>query len=188
MKWLVFLSALFFSVTVISNNYSQEISQDKAQNTDQKPYKIPEFTHHTANEWINSEPLTIEDLKGKVILIDMWTFDCWNCYRSFPWLNALEEKYQKSGLQIIGVHTPEFDHEKIRANIEAKVKKFKLHHPIMIDNDFSYWRALNNRYWPAYYLVNQAGNIVYSHIGETHQGDRKALVIEKKITQLLAKP
>ncbi|MCU7801251.1 MAG: redoxin domain-containing protein [gamma proteobacterium symbiont of Lucinoma myriamae] len=176
MKWLIFLSALLFSVTVISSNYTQS----KAQNTDQKPYKMPEFTHHKANEWINSQPLTVQDLKGKVVLIDMWTFDCWNCYRSFPWLNALEEKYQKSGLQIIGVHTPEFDHEKIRVNIEAKVKKFKLHHPVMIDNDFSYWRALNNRYWPAYYLVNQEGNIVSSHIGETHQGDQRHLLWKKK--------
>jgi len=184
MKWFAFLSALFFSVTIISNNYAQ----NKTENTDRKPYKMPEFTHPQANEWINSEPLTVQELKGKVVLIDMWTFDCWNCYRSFPWLNALEEKYQKSGLQIIGVHTPEFEHEKIRANIEAKVKKFKLHHPIMIDNDFSYWRALNNRYWPAYYLVNQEGNIVYSHIGETHQGDRKALAMENIIKQLLAKP
>ena len=164
------------------------MAQDKAQNTDNKPYKMPEFTHHMTKEWINSEPLSREDLKGKVILIDMWTFDCWNCYRSFPWLNALEEKYQKSGLQIIGVHTPEFDHEKIRSNIEAKVKKFNLHHPVMIDNDFSYWRALNNRYWPAYYLVNQEGNIVYRHIGETHQDDRKALAMEKKIKHLLAQP
>jgi thiol-disulfide isomerase/thioredoxin len=154
MKWLIFLSALLFSVTVISSNYTQSKVQDITQNTEKKPYKIPEFTHHEANEWINSEPLTVKDLKAKVVLIDMWTFDCWNCYRSFPWLNSLEEKYQNQGLQIIGVHTPEFDHEKIQANIEAKVKKFKLHYPIMIDNDFSYWRALNNRYWPAYYLVN----------------------------------
>lgn len=126
-------------------------------------------------------------MKGKVILIDMWTFDCWNCYRSFPWLNSLEKKYQNKGLQIIGIHSPEFAHEKVRKNIIAKTKKFNLHHPIMMDNDFSYWRSLNNRFWPTFYLIDKTGNIVYSHIGETHQGDIKALSLEKKLIQLLQK-
>ncbi|MCU7837122.1 MAG: hypothetical protein KZQ83_17990 [gamma proteobacterium symbiont of Taylorina sp.] len=88
-------------------------------------------------------------------------------------------------MQIIGVHTPEFEHEKIRSNIEAKVKKFKLHHPIMIDNDFSYWKRLNNRYWPSYYLFDQKGQLVYSHIGETHKGDNKAVALENKVKQLI---
>ncbi|MDX2504388.1 MAG: redoxin family protein [Gammaproteobacteria bacterium] len=180
MKWFALLSALLFSVTIITNNNADTLKNNK------KPYEIPEFTHHQDDDWINSGPLTVKDLKDKVTLIDMWTFDCWNCYRSFPWLNGLEKKYQKQGFQIIGVHTPEFDHEKIRASIEAKVKKFKLHHPIMIDNDHSYWRAMNNRYWPTYYLIDQQGRVVYSHIGETHKDDRKAITLEKKLQQLLA--
>lgn len=181
MKWLAFVSALLFSAAVISNNSASE------PNGHQSPKKLPEFTHHQAKSWINSKPLSVETLlsQNKILLIDMWTFDCWNCYRSFPWLNDLEKKYQKQGLQIIGVHTPEFDHEKIRSNIEKKVKEFKLHHPIMIDNDFSYWRSLNNRYWPSYYLVDQQGQIVYSHVGETHKGDRKAVNLENKIQELL---
>jgi len=180
MKWFALLSALLFSITIIGNNTLN------AQITDLKSFKVPEFTHNNSNEWINSEPLTVNDLNGKVFLIDMWTFDCWNCYRSFPWLNALEKKYRDQGFQIIGVHTPEFDHEKIPANIKAKAREFKLHHPIMIDNDFSYWRALNNRYWPTFYLVDKSGNIVYRHVGETHEGDRKALALEKKLKQLLS--
>lgn len=181
MKWLALVSALVFSIAVVSN------SPARNQENKQAPQILPEFTHHQADSWINSAPLTVEGLlsEGKVILIDMWTFDCWNCYRSFPWLNALEKKYQQKGLQIIGVHSPEFDHEKVRASIEQKVKEFKLHHPIMIDNDFSYWRALNNRFWPSYYLVDQQGKIVYSHIGETHQGNRKAQNLEKKLQALL---
>lgn len=180
MKWFAFLSALLFSMTIIGHNTLN------AQIPDLASSKVPEFTHHKDSEWINSKALTVDDLKGKVFLIDMWTFDCWNCYRSFPWLNALEKKYENQAFQIIGVHTPEFDHEKIPANIKAKVKEFKLHHPVMIDNDFSYWRALNNRYWPTFYLVDQSGNIVYRHIGETHEGDRKAQALEKKLQQLLS--
>lgn len=185
MKCFAFVSALLFSAAVISN--SSISNQENNQQSHKKPQNLPEFTHHQTDSWINSKPLTVEALlnEDKVILIDMWTFDCWNCYRSFPWLNALEKKYQHQGLQIIGVHTPEFDHEKIRSNIEKKVKEFKLHHPVMIDNDFSYWRALNNRYWPSYYLVNQQGKIVYSHVGETHQGDPKAKNLERKLQTLL---
>jgi len=183
MKWLAFVAALLFSAAVVSNSSVSDRTGQKY------PKNLPEFTHTQAKSWINSEPLSVKGLlnENKVILIDMWTFDCWNCYRSFPWLNALEKKYQDKGLQIIGVHTPEFDHEKIRANIEKKVKEFKLHHPIMIDNNFSYWRALNNRYWPSYYLVNQQGQIVYNHVGETHEGSRRALNLEKKIQELLLK-
>ena len=181
MKWFTLVSAVLFTAAVISN------STVSSQETVHYPQRLPNFTHYQPEQWINSEPLSVEKLlsEDKVILIDMWTFDCWNCYRSFPWLNALEAKYQQRGLQVIGVHTPEFDHEKIRSNIEKKVKKFKLHHPIMIDNDFSYWRSLNNRYWPAYYLVNKQGDIVYSHVGETHEGDRKAKNLEKKLQALL---
>ncbi len=183
MKGLAFISAALFSIAIISNSAVSNQGNRKSP-----PLNLPEFTHQQANSWINSNPLSVKQLiaDNKILLIDMWTFDCWNCYRSFPWLNALEKKYQKQGLQIIGVHTPEFDHEKIRANIVKKVKEFDLHHPIMIDNNFSYWRALNNRYWPAYYLVNQQGQIVYHHIGETHQGDRKARNLEQALQKLLA--
>ena len=178
MKIISFLSVLLFLVSIIGQSVS-------AKNYDKEPYKAPEFTHTLASEWINSPPLTMNALKGKVILIDVWTFGCWNCYRSFPWLNSLEKKYQSKGLKIIGVHTPEFDHEKVRKNIISKTKEFNLHHPIMMDNNFSYWRSLNNRYWPTFYLIDKEGNIVYSHVGETHDGDSRALALEKKLIQLL---
>ena len=83
------------------------------------------------------------------------------------------------------MHTPEFDHEKVKKNIVAKVAEFKLHHPVMIDNDFSYWRAMNNRYWPAYYIIDKNGNIRGAFVGETHEGDRRAKQMEDLITALL---
>lgn len=145
----------------------------------------PEFTHTKEEEWLNSKPLSLEELRGKVVLLDFWTFDCWNCYRSFPWLNSLEEKMKTEQLQIIGVHTPEFEHEKIRSNIAEKIDEFMLKHPVMIDNDFSYWRAMGNRYWPAFYLIDKEGNVRARFIGETHAGDKQALAIESAITNLL---
>jgi alkyl hydroperoxide reductase subunit AhpC len=145
----------------------------------------PEFTHHTETEWINSPPLTLSDLRGKVVLIDFWTFDCWNCYRSFPWLHTVEERFGKRGLQVIGVHTPEFAHEKVRANIERKVEQFKLTHPIMIDNDFSYWKAMRNSAWPAFFVLDKQGEIRKVVIGETHVGDARARIVEAEIEHLL---
>lgn len=145
----------------------------------------PEFTHRGAGEWINSAPIELRGLRGKVVLIDFWTFGCWNCYRSFPWLHTVEDRYRDRGLQVIGVHTPEFAHEKVRANIERKVKEFKLTHPIMIDNDFSYWKAMRNSAWPAFFVLDKQGRIRKVVIGETHVGDARARIVEAEIEKLL---
>jgi glutathione peroxidase-family protein len=147
--------------------------------------RAPEFTHTRAENWLNGGPLTLAELRGKVLLIDFWTFDCWNCYRSFPWLNAVEARYQEQGLQVVGIHSPEFEHEHERAAVRRKIEEFGLRHPVMLDNDFSYWRAMNNRYWPAFYLLDRQGNIRGRYIGETHQGSQQAEQIETLLRELL---
>lgn len=146
----------------------------------------PEFTHTQTTEWLNSPPLKLTDLRGKVVLLDVWTFDCWNCYRSFPWLTALEQRYADKGLQVIGVHSPEFEHERDTSAVAEKLRQFKLTNPQMLDNDFSYWKALGNQYWPAFYLIDKYDVIQARYVGETHEGDTKAEQIEAKITELLA--
>ncbi len=145
----------------------------------------PEFTHQAAQDWINSAPVSLESLRGDVVLIDFWTFDCWNCYRSFPWLNEVDERFAGRGLRIIGVHSPEFRHEREPQRVAAKVREFGLGHPVMIDNDFSYWKAIGNRYWPAFYLVDKRGQLRYRFAGEMHSGDRRALEIERRIGELI---
>ena len=147
--------------------------------------KLPEFTQLDSHAWINSEPLMLSDVRGKVLLIDIWSYGCWNCYRSFPWLNSLEQKFVDQDFLIIGIHTPEFDHEKDRANVVKHADKFMLHHPIMMDNNFAYWKSLGNKYWPSYYIVDKEGNIRDAYVGETHAGDRNAKRIEKAIAKLL---
>ncbi len=146
----------------------------------------PEFTHAAKADWINSEPLSLQALHGSVVLIDFWTFDCWNCYRSFPWLNGLHDQFAGRGLQVIGVHSPEFQNERVPQSVASKVREFKLDHPVMIDNDFSYWNAIGNEYWPAFYLVDKRGRLRYRFAGETHAGDRRALEIEGRIDELLS--
>lgn len=150
------------------------------------PVSAPAFTQQSADAWINSEPLTWEQLRGKVVLIDFWTFDCWNCYRSFPWLKSVEERFGPQGLTVIGIHTPEFEHEKSRDKVLRKTREFDLSHPVMMDNDYAYWRAVGNRYWPTFYLADKSGRIRAHFIGETHAGDRRAQAIEKHIANLLA--
>lgn len=145
----------------------------------------PQFTHQEQRDWINSEPLKLKDLRGQVVLLDFWTFACWNCYRSFPWLNALEHSLEDEAFTVIGVHSPEFDYEKDRERIKAKVKEFMLEHPIMIDSDHSYWRAMGNRYWPAFYLIDKQGRVRNVFVGETHKGDPRARRIEAAIADLL---
>lgn len=146
---------------------------------------LPEFTQQDAQAWLNSAPLKKEDLLGKVVLIDFWTFDCWNCYRSFPWLHTVEEKFKDSTFQVVGIHSPEFPHEQERLKLEAKVAKYKLEHPIMMDNDFAYWKAMKNQYWPAFYLIDKKGVVRQRFIGETHSGKSQANRIEAAIEQLL---
>jgi len=149
-------------------------------------YAIPEFSQTSATEWFNSKPLNKKDLLGKVTLIDFWTFDCWNCYRSFPWLHGVEKTYRDKGFQIIGIHSPEFEYEKVHSNIKAKIKKFKITNAVMVDNDMSFWRAMNNRYWPSYYLVDKKGQVRANFVGETHKKSSQANKIESLIEKLLA--
>lgn len=133
-----------------------------------------------ATEWINSPPLTTEQLRGKVVVVDFWTYSCINCVRSIPYVRAWAEKYRDQGLVVIGVHTPEFAFEKSPANVRDAVARFGITYPVAMDNDFAIWRAFKNNYWPAHYFVDAKGNIRYHHFGE---GDYEQS--ERVIQQLL---
>jgi len=171
-----YLPALFASLFLSLSMFSLEA----------KEFSLPAFTQSSQSEWLNSKPLTKKDLLGKVTLIDFWTFDCWNCYRSFPWLHTVEAKFKKQGFQVIGIHTPEYSHEKIHSNIIAKIKEFKITNAVMVDNNMAYWKAMNNQYWPTYYLVDKKGVVRTQFIGETHAGSHQANSIEKWVQKLLA--
>ncbi|PIQ91425.1 MAG: thiol-disulfide isomerase [Parcubacteria group bacterium CG11_big_fil_rev_8_21_14_0_20_39_22] len=121
----------------------------------------------TPDGFINSEPFSITGLIGKkVILVDFWTYSCINCQRTLPYLNSWHKAYEDDGLVIIGIHTPEFEFEKDYDNVKSAVQKYEVEYPVVLDNDFSTWRAYNNRYWPRKYLIDIDGFIVYDHIGE----------------------
>ena len=124
----------------------------------------PEFSNVTS--WINTEPFTLADQRGKVVLIDFWTYTCINCIRTLPYIKSWHAKYADSGLVIVGVHAPEFEFEKDRQNVIDSMEKFGLEYAVLQDNDFGTWRNYNNRYWPAKYLIDKDGFIRYSHFGE----------------------
>ncbi|NWB30611.1 cytochrome c biogenesis protein DipZ [Pseudomonas gingeri] len=134
-----------------------------------------------AVQWLNSAPLSAADLKGKVVLIDFWTYSCINCLRSLPYVNAWAQKYHDQGLVVIGVHAPEFAFERDIDNVRQAVAKLGIQYPVAIDNNYAIWRGFNNQYWPAHYFVDAQGRVRYHHFGE---GDYAGS--EQVIQQLLA--
>jgi cytochrome c biogenesis protein CcdA/thiol-disulfide isomerase/thioredoxin len=134
-----------------------------------------------AVEWLNSPPLTAEQLKGKVVLVDFWTYSCINCLRSIPYVRAWADKYKDQGLVVIGVHAPEFAFEKNIGNVKQAVEKLKIDYPVAIDNNYAIWRAFNNEYWPADYFIDAKGQIRHHFFGEGDYAES-----EKVIQQLLA--
>jgi thiol-disulfide isomerase/thioredoxin len=147
-----------------------------------RPVAGPKLEVTGISGWLNSEPLTIESLlkSNKVVLVDFWTYTCVNCIRTVPFLREWQAKYKDQGLVILGVHTPEFEFEKVRANVEKAVAEHGITWPIAQDNDYGTWRAFGNRYWPAKYLIGADGELRYTHFGEgeyvaTEEAVRSAL-------------
>lgn len=136
------------------------------------PPSVPEGPHapefQGGGAWINSEPLTLTELTGagKVVLVDFWTYGCYNCKNTLPYVKQWWAKYKDQGLVIVGVHTPEFQSEHLLENVQAAVQSQGIGWPVVQDNDYTIWRAYRNNYWPRFYLIDHRGQIIYDHIGE----------------------
>ena len=133
-------------------------------------------------DWFNTKPLTLKELRGKVVMVDFWTYTCINCIRTLPYLKNWHEKYASKGLVIIGVHTPEFEFEKSAENVQKAIQDFGIKYPVMQDNNFATWRAYDNHYWPAKYIVDRNGKIRYTHFGEGEY-DETEKVIQELLTE-----
>lgn len=134
-------------------------------------------------QWFNSPALSMAQLRGRVVLVDFWTHACINCLRTLPHVNRWAEAYRKQGLTVVGVHTPEFAFERVPSNVQAAIQRHGIKHPVAMDNDYATWKAYDNRYWPAHYLVDGLGRIRYRHFGE---GEYERT--EAAIRALLARP
>jgi len=143
--------------------------------------EVPLAPELRGERWLNSAPLRMQALRGKVVLVEFWTFACWNCQNVEPYVKAWHAKYATQGLSVIGVHTPELARARVLANVRAYVKEREIGYPILIDNGFATWRAYGNRYWPALYLIDKRGRIRHVAIAEGRYAEA-----ERKIRALLA--
>src|ERR1700761_3040462 len=116
-----------------------------------------------ATGWINSKPLTAKELKGKVVVVDFWTYSCINCLRAVPYVRAWAEKYKDSGLVVIGVHTPEFGFEKESPNVQKAIDKFGITYPVALDSKQAIWNGFHNQFWPAHYFIDRRGKVRFEH-------------------------
>ena len=165
------LAAVHFSTSLLISG----------ETTPQDTRSAPEFSG--ISSWLNSQPLTVESLRGKVVLVQFWTYSCINCLRTLPYVTKWHEQYKDKGLVVVGVHTPEFAFEKERANVETAIKRLGIHHPVAQDNQYRTWRAFGNQYWPAAYLIDRSGTIVATQFGE---GGYQQL--ENAIARLVGEP
>ena len=160
---------------------------DDAVSGEQDAHEVAEIEGNEAppelvgvSGWINSEPFTLESKRGSVVLIDFWTYTCINCIRTLPYLREWHENYSDAGLVIVGVHSPEFEFEKISDNVAEAVNNFGIRYPVVQDNHFATWDAFKNNAWPAKYLIDKDGVVRYSHLGEGNYSET-----EQKIRELL---
>lgn len=129
-----------------------------------------------ASQWLNSPPLDMQALRGKVVLVDFWTYDCINCRNSLPHVNEWARRYADQGLVVIGVHTPEYPFERVEANVRKAVTRLGIQHPVATDNQYRVWRAFDNQYWPAHYFIDARGRIRYMHAGEGRYAEQEAVI------------
>ena len=146
----------------------------KAKFSVDEPYAAPEFAE--LQNWVNSSPLTLASLKGKVVLINFWTFGCYNCQNTIPHVKDLYAKYHAKGFEIVGIHAPEFDYEKDAANVREAVADDGIAWPVAQDNGFKTWRRYKNGFWPAFYYLDRTGRVRHLHIGEGGYANQDAVV------------
>ena len=126
----------------------------------------PDFTGTGA--WLNSAPLDLKQLRGKVVLVEFWTFDCINCAHTVPYVKDWYARYRDKGLVVVGVHTPEYPFERDTGNLKKALARFGIQYPVVQDNQYATWNAYGNQYWPALYLIDKNGKVVYTRVGEGH--------------------
>jgi thiol-disulfide isomerase/thioredoxin len=153
---------------------------DAAASAAPVPHAAPEFAG--IDNWINSAPLTLQQLRGKVVLVDFWTYDCINCQHVLPYLKDWHARYRDQGLVVVGVHTPEYGFERNLDNVKTAVRRNGITYPVAQDNRYATWSAYGNQYWPAFYLVDKRGQVVYSHFGEGDYAQTEG-VIRKLLAQ-----
>lgn len=178
----------YFPMITVDNNELVKKELDRLATNPQVTTPIPQVGHAAPefvgiSQWINSEPLSLAELRNKAILVDFWTYSCINCVRTLPYIKKWYQAYKDKGLVVVGIHTPEFEFEKNLSNVKNAVQRFEITYPVALDNNYKTWQNFHNRFWPAHYLIDQNGKIQYMHAGEgnyleTENAIRKLLNLE----------
>ena len=166
------LGVLNACATRLTGGSSQLVSENRLVPDTNSP-TAPEFA---AGTWINSDPLTLKSLRGHVVLVDFWTFGCYNCRNTLPSLKSLHQKYGDKGLAIVGVHSPEFDEEKKVENVRREVASLGIRYPVVTDNDYETWRAYGVQAWPTVFVLDKTGHVRWSHVGEGAYDETEATI------------
>lgn len=175
------LGVVSYAVSRLSHANSGSASPAILGSEDKSP-SAPEFA---AGDWINSEPLTLKSLRGRVVLVEFWTFGCYNCRNTLPAIKSLDARYREKGLTIVGVHSPEFADEKKLENVRGEIAELEIHYPVVTDNDYATWRAYDVAAWPTIFVLDKSGRIRWTHVGEgaydaTEQVIQKLLAEDKQ--------
>ena len=175
----IFVAERTFNIT----NVEQKLLNQNTLKESSTKLSAPENSKQAAEiegiaQWINSEPLSIEKLKGKVVLVDFWTYSCINCLRTLPYLNSWHESYKDDNFVLIGVHAPEFAFEKNPENVIKATKEYGVKYPVAMDNDFKTWDNYDNNSWPAKYLIDKDGKVRYTHFGEGDYKETEEAIVE----------
>ena len=154
-------------------------ARDAAVVSESSAAAAPEFA---VGDWINSEPLTLKSLRGRVVLVDFWTFGCFNCRNTLPSIKQWDARYREKGLTVVGVHSPEFDEEKNVENLRREVAELGIKYPVVTDNDYATWRAYDVSAWPTIFVLDKSGRIRWTHVGEGAY-DKTEQVIQKLLAE-----
>jgi thiol-disulfide isomerase/thioredoxin len=172
------LGVVSYAVSRLSHANSGSASPAILVSEDKSP-SAPEFA---AGDWINSEPLTLKSLRGRVVLVEFWTFGCYNCRNTLPAIKSLDARYREKGLTIVGVHSPEFADEKKLENVRGEIAELEIHYPVVTDNDYATWRAYDVAAWPTIFVLDKSGRIRWMHVGEGAY-DQTEQVIQKLLDE-----
>ena len=150
------------------------------------PMQLPPLAWVPDYAWINTEPLKLGAWRGSPILVEVWNIQCPHCLRSLPWLGAMHARYGPQGVKFLGIHTPEHPEDHDAKRVHEAVARLDVRTPVVMDNQYDYWRALGNRYWPTFYFVDRLGLIRYQHVGGVTPGSAEAQVAEDRLRELLS--
>lgn len=177
----IVVAVVIVTAAVYATGLSGLLFSPFGSSAEYKSSESPAAPELAKGEWINSDPLSLKGLRGRVVLVEFWTFGCYNCRNTLPYVKSWHDRYREKGLTVIGVHSPEFDEERVAANLRRAVTSLGIQYPVLTDNDYQTWNAYGVEAWPTIFLLDKRGRIRWKHVGEGAYGET-----ERQIQKLLA--